>query len=64
MAAYRTNPKIGDIDPVVSIEIVGIETDIDSFLNPTCVPVPFLGDALNPIPVWLVLVVPGMFSYC
>ena len=30
MAAYRPHPKFGDIDPVVSVEIIRIETDIDS----------------------------------
>ncbi|XP_030843219.1 uncharacterized protein LOC115924655 [Strongylocentrotus purpuratus] len=41
----------------------GIETDIDSFFNPPCIPMPFLGKALNPVPVWLMLVIPSMFGY-
>ena len=64
MAPYRTDPKLGDIDPVVSVEIIRFETNIDGFFYPTCVPVPFLGNALNPIPVWLMLVLPCMFGYC
>ena len=63
MAAYRPHPKFGDIDPVVSVEIIRIETDIDSFFYPPCIPMPFLGKALNPVPVWLMLVIPSMFGY-
>ena len=63
MAAYRPHPKFGDIDPVVSVEIIRIETDIDSFFHPPCIPMPFLGKALNPVPVWLMLVIPSMFGY-
>ena len=47
MAAYRPHPKFGDIDPVVSVEIIRIETDIDSFFYPPCIPMPFLGKALK-----------------
>ena len=63
MVAYRTHPKFDDIDPVVSVEIIGIQTDIDSFFNPPCVPMSFLGKALNPVPVWLMLVIQSMFGY-
>ena len=63
MAAYRPHPKFGDIDPVVPVEIIRIETDIDSFLYPPCIPMPFLGKAMNPVPVWLMLVIPSMFGY-
>ena len=39
------------------------EMDIDSFFYPPCIPMPFLGKALNPVPVWLMLVIPSMFGY-
>ena len=36
----------------------------NGFFHPPCVPVSFLGEALYPFPVGLVLLLPSMFSHC
>ena len=64
MTADGGEPFLRDVDAAVSINIIRVKADLDSFLNTPCVPVLIPRYAAHPIPIGRVICAPSMLSNC
>ena len=56
-------PETGDVDPVVPVDVVLLEADVDGLLDASGVPMLVLVQTLYTVPVGVVASSPDVFSY-
>ena len=64
VSAHNRQPCSGDLDAAISVEIIGMELDLNSLLDSSCVLVFFSLYALHVSPTGVVSGLEGVFSYC